>query len=370
MVNRVLIIGGRGRVGSSVAADLTKHIDTQIVLSGRTSDSIARFRQNIDSRLEYQVLELADRSSLAEAIAAVDLVVHCAGPFRCRDTNVLKICIEQGVHYVDVSDDLDFTKTALSDRAEAEAAGVTAIVNTGVFPGISNSMARLGVEKLDVAEQIHFRYVVAGSGGAGVTAMRTTFLGLQHPFNAWIDGKWQQVKPYSERETVEFPPPFAKVGVYWFDLPELFTLLDSVRVNTITVKFGVFPDFYNHLTWMAARLFPPVLMRQSPVIEFLSHTSDRMTSLTDRFSGTGVAVKVEVIGKKDNRSVSYFSSIVGEDAATATGCGTGIIAELILSGKIAKPGVWTPEQILPTSLFLEAMQSRGIAIEEGLEIRD
>ncbi|MGL5807376.1 MAG: saccharopine dehydrogenase family protein, partial [Xenococcaceae cyanobacterium] len=217
MVNRVLIIGGRGRVGSSVAADLTKHIDTQIVLSGRTSDSIAHLKQNIDPRLEYQVLELADRSSLTEAIAAVDLVVHCAGPFRCRDTNVLKICIEQGVHYVDVSDDLDFTKTALSDRAEAEAAGITAIVNTGVFPGISNSMARLGVEKLDVAEQIHFRYAVAGSGGAGVTAMRTTFLGLQHPFNAWIDGKWQQVKPYSERETVEFPPPFGKVGVYWFD---------------------------------------------------------------------------------------------------------------------------------------------------------
>jgi saccharopine dehydrogenase-like NADP-dependent oxidoreductase len=365
-MDRVLIIGGRGKIGRGVAADLTEHTEAQIIVSGRTPDPITYLKENINSRIEYLVLELADKQKLTEAIASVDLVVHCAGHFRYRDTDVLKICIEQGVNYLDVSDDVNFTKTALAERTEAELAGVSAIVNTGVFPGISNSLARLGVEQLDTAEQIHFRYAVAGSGGAGLAAMRTTFLGLEHPFDAWIDSKWQRVKPYSEREIVEFLPPFGKVGVYWFDLPELFTPLASFPVKTITVKFGVKPDFYNHLTWMAAHWFPPALMRQPAAIDFLSRTSARMTSITDRFSGTGVAVKVEVIGQKDGRCVGYYAGIVGNDAAIATGCGAGIIAELILSGKIAKPGVWTPEQVLPTNLFREAMQSRDMAIEQGI----
>jgi saccharopine dehydrogenase-like NADP-dependent oxidoreductase len=59
------------------------------------------------------------------------------------------------------------------------------------------------------------------------TVMRTTFLGLQEPFEAWIDHQWQSVKPYSDRETVQFPEPYGKAGVYWFDMPEAFTLVDS-----------------------------------------------------------------------------------------------------------------------------------------------
>ncbi|WP_322096549.1 MULTISPECIES: hypothetical protein [Planktothricoides] len=89
-------------------------------------------------------------------------------------------------------------------------------------------MTRQAVEQLDQAESIHLSYVVAGSGGAGVTVMRTTFyatwrqvlylgrpqdrtgfstwgdpktavaLELQHSFDAWIDGQWQRVKPYSD----------------------------------------------------------------------------------------------------------------------------------------------------------------------------
>jgi saccharopine dehydrogenase-like NADP-dependent oxidoreductase len=360
MTDRVLILGGRGRIGSSVAQDLATHTQAQITITGR-SPAIGYLP--LGEREQFLVVDLAEVDKLREAIANADLVVHCAGPFHYRDTNVLEICIEQGVNYVDVSDHRSYTSKALSYHEQAVAANVIAIINTGIFPGISNSMVRQGVEQFTEAETIKLYYLVGGSGGAGITVMRTTFLGLQHPFEAWIDGKWQLVKPYSEREVVEFPAPYKRNGLYWFDMPETFTLPYAFpSVKSVITKFGSSPDFYNHLTWMAAHLFPKPLMQRRSMIEFLSHVSHAMTDFTNRFSGIGVAVRSEVSGKKNGETASYISTVVHDNAAVATGCGTGSVAQLILEGKLNKPGVLPIENALPTDLFTQVMDSREITI--------
>ncbi|MCA1993685.1 MAG: saccharopine dehydrogenase NADP-binding domain-containing protein, partial [Coleofasciculus sp. S288] len=320
-------------------------------------------KQEAEPQVQFLALDLADKEGLRNAIASHNLVIHCAGPFLYRDTGVLKTCIEQGVNYLDVSDNRAFTRNALACRDEAAAAGVTAIINTGIFPGISNSMVRHDVEQLDEAERIHLSYVVSGSGGAGVTVMRTTFLGLQQPFEAWLDNQWQRVKPYSQRETIQFPPPYGKTGVYWFDMPEAFTLVDSFPVKTVITKFGSVPDFYNHLTWMAAHVFPPFWLKNPAVIEFLAHVSHKMTATTDQFSGIGVAIRSEVTGYKAGKPATAYSTLVHENTAVSAGAGTGSLAELMLAGKLDKPGVWPVEQALSTELFEQTMQSRGIEIQ-------
>lgn len=362
MTNQVLIIGGYGRIGSSVAKDLATYTNSEITITGRNPG--AATTEIPIPGVKYLALDLADKKNVRNIIysyskSASSIVIHCAGPFHHRDGNVLKTCIDAGVNYVDVSDHRGFTRQALSYSEAAKSAGVTAIINTGIFPGISNSLVRQCVEQFDAAEEIHLSYVVGGSGGAGVTVMRTTFLGLQNPFEVWKNGRWQFVKPYSDREVVEFPPPYGKVGVYWFDMPECFTLPTSFPVQTVVTKFGSFPDFYNHLTWITANLFPDSWLKNLKAVEFLSQVSYKMTQVTDKFSGTGVAVKSKVTGSQSGKKSSFSASIVHEDAATATGIGAGTIAELILSGKIDQPGVWPVENVLPTDLFEQVMKSRG-----------
>jgi saccharopine dehydrogenase-like NADP-dependent oxidoreductase len=358
MTQRVLILGGRGRIGISVAQDLATHTQAEITITGRSPEM-----GTSDARFKFMILDLAEVDKLRSAIAKSDLVVHCAGPFHYRDANVLKICIEQGVNYVDVSDHRSYTSKALKYQEQAAAAGVTAIVNTGIFPGISNSMVRQGVEQFDIAEKIHLSYLVSGSGGAGVTVMRTTFLGLQHPFDAWIDGKWQTVKPYSEREAVNFPHPYGRTGVYWFDMPETFTLPHAFpSIKTVITKFGSVPDFYNHMTWITAHVFPKWLMQKRGTIEFLAHVSHFMTDVTNNFTGIGVAVRSEVTGQKNGDTSIFCSDLLHQNTAMASGCGTGSIAQLLLEGKLNKPGVFPVEEALPTDLFEYTMQSRGIKI--------
>ena len=363
MTNRVLIVGGRGRIGSSVAQDILTHTDAEITVTGRDSEGTVP-RELLPDRSHYLALDLADSVALRKAVSSSNLVVHCAGPFHYRDASVLKTCIEEGVNYTDVSDSRSFTRRALECREAAKNAGVTAIINTGIFPGVSNSMVRRDVEQLDEADRIHLSYVVGGSGGAGVTVMRTTFLGLQTPFEVWQDGKWQQVKPYSDREIIEFPEPYGKTGVYWFDMPESITLPESFPVKTVITKFGTCPDLYNHLTWFVAKYWPASWLKNNGVIEFLSYVSYGMTSVTNNFSGVGVAVRSQVTGIKNGKPTKVCSTALHENAATATGIGTGSIAQLMLEGKLDRPGVWAVEQALSTELFEGAMQSRNLKIEQ------
>jgi saccharopine dehydrogenase-like NADP-dependent oxidoreductase len=369
MSDKVLILGGRGRIGSSVALDLLTHTQAEVTITGRAVSSaiptvLEQFGERLRQRVRYLPVNLADEPGLVQAIESADLVVHCAGPFRQRTTQVLQICIDRGVNYVDVSDDRVFTQTALEYSVAAEAAGITAAINTGVFPGISNSMARQGVEQLDPPTEIRISYVVAGSGGAGVTVMRTTFLNIQQPFAAWLDGEWQEVKPYTGKEVVEFPAPFGAANVYWFDMPESFTLSQTFPVQTVTTKFGTAPNFYNHLTWLTAHWFPKSLMRQPQFIEALAQISHSMTSVTDRFFGIGVAMRVDVIGQKNGNSARYSSTFRHDSAAIATGIGTGTISEFILAERIKQPGVYPVEQLVTTSQFEEMLASRKIEIQQ------
>ena len=356
MRQKVLVIGGCGRIGSSVAQDIAKHTSAEVIVTSRNPDSL------VQPPLEFLQLELSQQSSVQEAIADVDLVVHCAGPFHHRDGRVLQACIDQQIDYIDVSDHRSFYERVIKHHQKAIANKVTAVLNTGIFPGISNSMVKQGVEQFDRVQKIHLSYVVAGSGGAGLTVMRTTFLGLRNKFLALIDGKWQKISPYTAREVVEFPQPYGKTGVYWFDMPETYTFADSFDVDTVITKFGSIPDWYNHLTWITAHVFPEQWVTSPKGIEFFSKVSYAMTNVTDRFSGIGVAMRAEITGEKEKKPKKYLATMVHENTAIAAGAGTGTVAQLILEGKLKQPGIYPVEQALSTPLFIEVMKSRNIKI--------
>ncbi|MEM6593017.1 MAG: saccharopine dehydrogenase NADP-binding domain-containing protein [Cyanobacteria bacterium P01_C01_bin.73] len=357
--NRVLILGGCGRIGSAVAQDLLTYTDAAITVTGRSPQPSSK------PRVTGLTLSLDDQAGVDSAIAAHNLVIHCAGPFSYRDHHILDSCIAQQVNYLDVADNPNYVKQALARCDRAQAAGITAVVSTGVFPGISNSMVRQGIEQFDQANSVQLNYVVAGSGGAGVTVMRTTFLELLHPIQAKIEGEMQAIAPYSQREVVTFPSPYGRCGVYWFNTIEAMTLADSFPLQTIITKFGSVPDIYNHLTWLMAHGVPKKWLAKPETIEFLAETSYWMTTLSDRFSGVGLAMQADIHGSRAGQSARFISNMVYPDTAAAAGYGTGSLAQLLLSGQWQQPGVWPVERSLPTDLFEKAMAQRGLEIQQS-----
>jgi len=354
LTKQVLVIGGTGKIGYRVAQDINSHTNAHVTITGRQC--------SVKKDLPCLPLDVTVPEQVAKTIANYDLVVHCAGPFHRRDGIVLKHCIEQGIHYIDVSDHRSFHFQVADYHEKAQQAGITAILHTGVFPGISNLMARQGVEALDNTDAIHLNYVVAGTGGAGLTVMRTTFLGLQSPFWAWVNGQWQPVEPYSEREMVAFPH-YGKAGVYWFDVAETYTIPQSFEVPTVVTKFGSIPNIYNDLTWMTAHRMSKSVLNHPTTLEWLSKISFAMARVTDLWSGVGIAVAVDVKGDNDGKKQGYRLQFYHDNTAIAAGMGTGSVAQLLLNDQINQPGVWAVEKAVTTPLFQNMMQQRGLQIE-------
>lgn len=380
-VPKVLILGGTGKIGSAVALDLLQHTSAILVLTGRSprwpsmvSDWIASSGDARGDRVQLLALDLGEVSALEQAIAAADLVIHCAGPFRDRNLTVLETCIQKGIPYLDVSDSPDYVRQALALRSQAKTAGVTAIVSTGVFPGLSNSMVRLAVEQVQAEpiehiDRIQLNYVVAGSGGAGKTVMRTTFLEIQHPFQGWLDRQWQNLQPYSAPELASFQPPYGTVPVYWFSTSEAATLAKSFDASNVITKFGSLPRFYNALTALMTRGVFGQLLKNRSIIEFLAQVSYAMTQVSDHFSGVGLAMQAQVIGTptsglQTGKTVTYQVDFCHDNTAIAAGMGTGSVAADILAGRLCKPGVWPVEQGVPTDLFLQAIAQRNLSITQ------
>jgi len=152
-------------------------------------------------------------------------------------------------------------------------------------------------------------------------------------------------------------------------------LAQSFPVQTVITKFGSIPDLYNRLTWMVAHWFPKSWLQNPGLIERLSQVSYRMTQVSDRFSGTGIAMRVEVTDAEavreegDRSPTSYLSApdsathvvtLTHPDTAIAAGAGTGSLAQLMLVNLLSKPGVHPVEAALPTNLFEEVMAERQI----------
>ncbi|AFY37717.1 Saccharopine dehydrogenase [[Leptolyngbya] sp. PCC 7376] len=359
MVQKILILGGTGQIGQRVAADLAKQGSVSITVTGRRAGSDPLSTST--PKVGFLQLDLGWQGKLRQAIADHDLVIHCAGPFHRRDGRVLRACIAERTNYIDVSDHRCLYEKIKPLCAEAKAAGITAICNVGVFPGISNSMVRFGVEQLDKSEKIELYYGVAGSGGAGETVMTTTFLGLLEPFSVWQDGQWMKKQPYSEPQQIDFPVPISKATVYWFDVAETFTFAESFPVKTVITKFGSIPHIYNQLT-RTMTLLPSGLLKNSRVIKSLSKISYGMTQVSDRLTGVGVAMRAIVTGVKDGKPTQVTIDMVHEHTAIAAGQGVGLVAELLLTQRLSKKGLYPVEQIIPSDLFLELATKRDIQI--------
>lgn len=137
MTNQVLIIGGYGRIGSSVARDLATYTDSEITITGRKPE--ANIKEIPIPGVKYLALDLTDKERVKNIIhsyskSSENLVIHCAGPFHHRDTNVLKNCIEAGVNYVDVSDYRGFTRKALEYSGAAKKLELQQLLIQEFFP--------------------------------------------------------------------------------------------------------------------------------------------------------------------------------------------------------------------------------------------
>lgn len=120
-----MIYGANGYTGALIAREARRRGHTP-VLAGR-SESVKRLADELGLRSRIFAM---DSAGLANDIAGMKLVLHCAGPFSATARPMMEACLGAGAHYLDITGEISVFETGASLDTEAEAAGIV------IMPGV------------------------------------------------------------------------------------------------------------------------------------------------------------------------------------------------------------------------------------------
>lgn len=141
----ILVLGG-GLVGRVIARDLAREQDFHVTVADAAPATRARLEAE---GLATAALDLTDGAAVRRAVAGADVVVGAApGHMGFR---LLRLVIEAGKPYADIA---FMPEDALELDGLARERGVTAVVDCGVAPGLSNLLCGRAEHEFDQVERM------------------------------------------------------------------------------------------------------------------------------------------------------------------------------------------------------------------------
>lgn len=146
-----MIYGANGYTGRLIAAEAAAR-GMRPILAGRRREAVAAVAG--PRGLPVRAFDLDDPQAIARALADVDLVLHCAGPFLDTAKPMLAACQASGTHYLDIAGEIPVYERVMRRRDELAAAGVVAIPGVGFDVLPSDCLVRRLKDTLPTATRL------------------------------------------------------------------------------------------------------------------------------------------------------------------------------------------------------------------------
>lgn len=147
MGHRILIYGATGYSGGLIAAEAARLLRTEwadtgheVVLAARDETRLKRLADRLKLPCRAFGLDLPDR--LMRSIGDFKVVLNAAGPFAYTAPALVRACILQGVHYVDICGEVDTYKALDDFGASALTRDVTLVCGAGHTATLSDVLLR------------------------------------------------------------------------------------------------------------------------------------------------------------------------------------------------------------------------------------
>ncbi|TWO81267.1 hypothetical protein CBW56_06415 [Denitratisoma oestradiolicum] len=123
-----MIYGANGYTGSMVAEEACRR-GLRPLLGGRDAHRLAPLAQKLG--LETRIFNLDSPAQCQQALAGVNAVAHCAGPFVSTAVPMARACLEAGAHYLDISGELPAIEAVARLENEARRKNVVLCPSVG-----------------------------------------------------------------------------------------------------------------------------------------------------------------------------------------------------------------------------------------------
>ena len=354
---------------------------------------IDRSRLRETERLEGEItrskLDAGSATQLERFIRGSDVVINSSDPR--FNLSIMKLALKNKVHYIDLAGhDAHSVEEQLAQSPKWRKAGLVAILGMGEDPGLSNIMARRGVDMLDSVSEIRVR------DGETSTSDTYPFVALfapavflgeaVSPGRYYEDGELKTNPPMSRKETYPFPQPIGEIAVYGMDHEEVHTLPRYLpkKPSYVDFKLALTDD-----TATAIKLFhglglldsKPIKIGEvkiSPLSVFLQllpppsqiggkihGSAGVLVEVKGEKAGLQQIVKLYVIMTHDKAYEEYKTNAT----SYLTGTPTAVCAHLLADGRVDNRDVIVPECLNAESFLDEARKfSLQVQIEKsGME---
>lgn len=163
-----MLYGPTGYTGRLVLQECARR-GLRPVLGGRNAAALAGLA-SARGALECRALPLDDHRRLVEGLSGLRLVLHCAGPFSRTSAPMRAACIEAGVHYLDITGEIDVFEAAQADDHKARSAGVLLCPGVGFDVVPTDCLAATLARALPGAMRLQLGFSGVDHMSAGTTA--------------------------------------------------------------------------------------------------------------------------------------------------------------------------------------------------------
>lgn len=371
-VTNILVLGG-GLVGRVIAHDLAREKDLAVSVADRGAAALARLGAEGLSALP---LDLTDDAAVRRALAGADVVVGAApGHMGLR---LLRLVIEAGKPYADIA---FMPEDALALDGLARERGVTAVVDCGVAPGLSNLLCGRAEHEMDSVESM---LILVG----GLPKDRVWPFEYRVVFSAvdvieeytrparWVEHGALVTRPaLSDIELVDLP----RVGtVEAFNTDGLRSLATTLHAPNMKEKTLRWPGHAEKMRMLRDTGF----LSEQPFD--LGGSRVRPYDLTTRLLFDAwrmkpgdvdlTVMRVEAVGTSGGRRTTWTWDLYDEaDPATGyhsmartTGFPCAAAARMLARGELVRPGVQPPERLAGDDRFfggvMDALRGRGVTV--------
>lgn len=165
-----MLYGATGYTGRLIAEACAER-GLRPLLGGRDATALATLAATL--RLPHRTIDLRDGPALVDALRGLRVVLHCAGPFSATSAPMRAACIAAGVHYLDITGEIDVFEAAQADDERARQAGVLLCPGVGFDVVPTDCVAAVLKEALPDATSLAlgFRGVDRLSAGTAATSL-------------------------------------------------------------------------------------------------------------------------------------------------------------------------------------------------------
>ncbi|MBN1825391.1 MAG: saccharopine dehydrogenase NADP-binding domain-containing protein [Candidatus Eisenbacteria bacterium] len=348
-MQKILVIGA-GMVGRAMAVDLCRAFDT--TLADIDEERLALIREHHPIRVV--ALNAADQEAVRRAAAGQDLVIGAVPGFLGFET--VRAVIEAGRNIVDIS---FFDEDAFALDEMAKEKGVTAVVDCGVAPGMSNVILGHHAARMEVED---FECVVGG-----LPVKRTWPYQYKAPFSP-IDVFEEYIRPARLVENGRVVTRPVLSGAEYVDIDPvgtleasntdgLRTLLRTMKVPNMREKTLRYPGHFEYIRLLLESGFfdkEPIDVNGATVRPIdvtarllfprwrLAEDEPELTVMRAILRGRREGKPVEIVYDLFDR---YDEETRTSSMARTTGYTATAAATLLLDGSFDRKGICPPEYL-------------------------